>query len=171
MSGLYGNWITALVEGEELRAPQPVTPRRYLEEVIMPRWWNWRKPPNAKYGTVHRDKLLGATTNDEEKVMPVFLQIMLARPALAARPPRDMNPLRMADTASSRPDEKCPNDPGVFLFVGVGDIASGAISGAQIIGALTHVGPAALADANLVPRIVDTIMLIPCLHSPSTQGI
>lgn len=60
-----------------------------------------------------------------------------------------------------------PNDP---VFVGVGEIPSGRYPGRSFIGALTEVAVRALADAQLKPQEIDTIMLIPCLHSFDDQA-
>ena len=73
----------------------------------------------------------------------------------------------MADTWPLHVDANAPNDP---VFVGVGELPSGRYPERNFIGDLTHVGLRALADANMVPRDVDTILLIPCLHSPFDQA-
>ena len=73
----------------------------------------------------------------------------------------------MADTWPLHVDANAPNDP---VFVGVGELPSGRFPERNFIGDLTHVGLRALADANMVPRDVDTILLIPCLHSPFDQA-
>jgi len=59
------------------------------------------------------------------------------------------------------------NDP---VFVGVGELPSGRYPDRTFIGDLTHVALRALTDAHMVPRDVDTILLIPCLHSFADQA-
>jgi acetyl-CoA C-acetyltransferase len=73
----------------------------------------------------------------------------------------------MADTWPLHIDANAPNDP---VFVGVGELPSGRYPERNFIGDLTHVGLRALADAAMVPRDVDTILLIPCLHSAFDQA-
>ena len=73
----------------------------------------------------------------------------------------------MADTWPLHVDANAPNDP---VFIGVGELPSGRYPERNFIGDLTHVGLRALADADMVPRDVDTILLIPCLHSPFDQA-
>ncbi len=73
----------------------------------------------------------------------------------------------MADTWPLNIDANAPNDP---VFIGVGELPSGRYPERNFIGDLTHVGLRALADAKMVPRDVDTILLIPCLHSPFDQA-
>src|SRR6202035_3086475 len=75
--------------------------------------------------------------------------------------------LKMADSWPLHFDANAPNDP---VFVGVGELPSGRYPERNFIGDLTHVGLLALADARMVPRDVDTILLIPCLHSPFDQA-
>ncbi|HEX4107397.1 MAG TPA: thiolase family protein [Solirubrobacteraceae bacterium] len=60
-----------------------------------------------------------------------------------------------------------PNDP---LFIGVGEIPSGRYPDRSFIGDLVEVGLRALRDAKVAPNEVDTIMLIPCLHSFDDQA-
>jgi acetyl-CoA acetyltransferase len=60
-----------------------------------------------------------------------------------------------------------PNDP---VFIGVGEIPSGRYPDRSFVGDLTEVAIRALADAQLAPRDVDTILLIPCLHSFDDQA-
>jgi acetyl-CoA C-acetyltransferase len=59
------------------------------------------------------------------------------------------------------------NDP---LFVGVGEIPSGKYPDRGFIEALTSVAILALKNAGMVPRDIDTILLIPCLHSGADQA-
>jgi len=60
-----------------------------------------------------------------------------------------------------------PNDP---VFVGTGEIPSGRYPNRSFIGDLTSVALRALKDAAMVPADVDTIMLIPNLHSIADQA-
>lgn len=62
---------------------------------------------------------------------------------------------------------KSPHDP---WFVGVGELPSGRYPNRTFIGDLTHVAIRALADAGMAPRDVDTILLIPNLHSFNDQA-
>lgn len=73
----------------------------------------------------------------------------------------------MADTWPLHVDAKSPNDP---VFVGIGELPSGRYPERNFIGDLTRVGLLALADAGMVPKDIDTILLIPCLHSPVDQA-
>lgn len=50
-------------------------------------------------------------------------------------------------------------------FVGVGELPSGRYPQRNFMGDLVTVAHLALADAGLTPRDVDTVVLIPCLHS------
>jgi acetyl-CoA C-acetyltransferase len=59
------------------------------------------------------------------------------------------------------------NDP---VFVGVGEIPTGKFPDRGFIQALTKVAILALKDAGMVPRDIDTIMLIPNLHSAADQA-
>jgi acetyl-CoA C-acetyltransferase len=59
------------------------------------------------------------------------------------------------------------NDP---VFVGVGEIPTGKFPDRGFIQALTKVAVLALRDAGMVPKDIDTIMLIPCLHSGADQA-
>src|SRR5262249_29952986 len=60
-----------------------------------------------------------------------------------------------------------PEDP---VFVGVGELPSGRYPQRTFVGDLTQVGLLALRDAGMVPRDVDTILLIPNLHSFDDQA-
>lgn len=64
-------------------------------------------------------------------------------------------------------DANADNDP---VFVGVGEIPTGKFPDRGFIEALTKVAILALKDAGMVPRDIDTIMLIPCLHSGADQA-
>ena len=59
------------------------------------------------------------------------------------------------------------NDP---VFVGVGEIKTGKFPERGFIEALTRVAILALKDAGMVPRDIDTILLIPNLHSAADQA-
>lgn len=59
------------------------------------------------------------------------------------------------------------NDP---VFVGVGEIPSGRYPERSFIGDLTKVALLALKDAAMAPKDVDTILLIPNLHSFNDQA-
>lgn len=59
------------------------------------------------------------------------------------------------------------NDP---VFVGVGEIPSGRYPDRSFIGDLTKVAILALKEAGMTPRDVDTILLIPNLHSAADQA-
>lgn len=76
----------------------------------------------------------------------------------------------MTDAAAAPPlytDPRAPNDP---VFVSVGEIASGRYPDRSFIGDLTEVAHRALAHANMRREEVDTVLLIPCLHSFEDQA-
>jgi acetyl-CoA C-acetyltransferase len=73
----------------------------------------------------------------------------------------------MSDSWPLNVTANSPNDP---VFIGVGELPSGRYPDRNFIADLTHVGLRALADSGMVPRDVDTILLIPCLHSPFDQA-
>ena len=56
------------------------------------------------------------------------------------------------------------------VFIGVGELPSGRYPNRSFIGDLTAVALRALKDARMVPRDVDTIVLIPNLHSFNDQA-
>jgi len=56
------------------------------------------------------------------------------------------------------------------VFVGIGELPSGRYPERTFMGDLVAAGHLALADAGLTPRDVDTILLIPCLHSSIDQA-
>ncbi|HUA23409.1 MAG TPA: thiolase family protein [Steroidobacteraceae bacterium] len=60
-----------------------------------------------------------------------------------------------------------PEDP---VFIGVGELPSGRYPDRTFIGDLTAVALRALRDARMKPRDIDTILLIPNLHSFSDQA-
>jgi acetyl-CoA C-acetyltransferase len=64
-------------------------------------------------------------------------------------------------------DAKSPADP---VFVGVGELPSGRFPERGFVMGLTQVALLALKDARMTPRDVDTILLIPNLHSFTDQA-
>ena len=64
-------------------------------------------------------------------------------------------------------DAGAPNDP---VFIGVGELESGRFPERSFIQALTEVAMRALDNARVLPREVDTIVLIPNLHSFDDQA-
>jgi len=64
-------------------------------------------------------------------------------------------------------DRTSPNDP---VFVGIGEIPSGKYPERTFIGDLTKVALLAIADAAMIPSDIDTILLIPNLHSFDDQA-
>lgn len=64
-------------------------------------------------------------------------------------------------------DARSPNDP---VFIGVGELPSGRYPDRSFMGDLVEVTQRALADAGLKHSDVDTILLIPCLHSFADQA-
>ncbi|MBN9063373.1 MAG: thiolase family protein [Rhizobiales bacterium] len=64
-------------------------------------------------------------------------------------------------------DARSANDP---VFIGVGEIPSGRYPNRTFIGDLVEVASRALADSGLHHDEIDTILLIPCLHSFSDQA-
>jgi len=77
----------------------------------------------------------------------------------------------MADTgAFTQPLYVGPNSPNDPVFVGVGEIPSGRYPQRNFIGDLTKVALLALKDSGMSPRDVDTILLIPNLHSFNDQA-
>lgn len=73
----------------------------------------------------------------------------------------------MAEPLALNFNASSPYDP---VFVGVGELPSGRYPERNFIGDLTRVALLALANAQMVPKDVDTILLIPCLHSPVDQA-
>jgi acetyl-CoA C-acetyltransferase len=73
----------------------------------------------------------------------------------------------MTDSWPLRIAANDPNDP---LFVGVGELPSGRYPQRSFIGDLTRVALLALKDAGMTPVDVDTILLIPNLHSFDDQA-
>ena len=73
----------------------------------------------------------------------------------------------MSDTWNLTTAPDSATDP---VFVGVGEIPSGRFPERSFIGDLTEVAIRALADASMRPADVDTILLIPNLHSFDDQA-
>ena len=75
----------------------------------------------------------------------------------------------MAEPATSglHIEAGAPNDP---VFLGIGELPSGRYPDRTFIGDLTEVATLAMADAAVEPRDVDTILLIPNLHSFDDQA-
>jgi acetyl-CoA C-acetyltransferase len=71
----------------------------------------------------------------------------------------------MANALSPGPG--APNDP---VFIGVGEIPSGRYPDRTFIQSLTQAGLRALRDATLTPSDIDTILLVPNLHSFDDQA-
>lgn len=59
------------------------------------------------------------------------------------------------------------NDP---VFIGIGELPSGRYPNRSFMGDLVRVAVAAVRDAGLTVPDIDTILLIPCLHSPADQA-
>lgn len=59
------------------------------------------------------------------------------------------------------------NDP---VFIGIGELPSGRYPNRPFMGDLVRVAVAAVQDAGLTVPDIDTILLIPCLHSPVDQA-
>jgi acetyl-CoA acetyltransferase len=55
-------------------------------------------------------------------------------------------------------------------FVGIGELPSGRYPDRAFMGSLVDVTVAAVRDAGLIMTDIDTILLIPCLHSPADQA-
>jgi acetyl-CoA C-acetyltransferase len=71
----------------------------------------------------------------------------------------ELRPLRVSPGAAEDP-----------VFVGVGELPSGRYPQRTFVGDLTIVAGRALRDAGMVPRDIDTIVLIPNLHSFNDQA-
>lgn len=56
------------------------------------------------------------------------------------------------------------------VFIGIGEQPSGRYPNRPFMGDLVRVGVAAVKDAGLTMGDIDTILLIPCLHSPADQA-
>lgn len=64
-------------------------------------------------------------------------------------------------------DKRAPNDP---VFVGVGELPSGRYPDRTFIGDLTEVAHRAIKSSGIKRADIDTILLIPCLHSFEDQA-
>lgn len=77
----------------------------------------------------------------------------------------------MVTEASQHPttvaDRGSPEEP---VFIGIGELPSGRYPDRPFMGDLVHAAVAATRDAGLAMADIDTIMLIPCLHSPADQA-
>lgn len=73
----------------------------------------------------------------------------------------------MADNWQLNVAQGADNDP---VFVGVGEIPTGKFPDRSFIEGLTKVALLALKDAGMVPRDIDTIILIPNLHGAADQA-
>jgi acetyl-CoA C-acetyltransferase len=60
--------------------------------------------------------------------------------------------------------------PEEAVFIGVGELPSGRYPNRSFMGDLVNVAVAAVRDAGLTVPDIDTILLIPCLHSPADQA-
>jgi acetyl-CoA C-acetyltransferase len=56
------------------------------------------------------------------------------------------------------------------VFIGLAELPSGRYPGRPFMGDLVNVAVAAVRDAGLTVPDIDTILLIPCLHSPADQA-
>jgi acetyl-CoA C-acetyltransferase len=75
----------------------------------------------------------------------------------------------MAD-ASTTADTPARGSAQEGVFIGVGELPSGRYPDRAFMGDLVNVAVAAVADAGLTMGDIDTIVLIPCLHSPADQA-
>jgi len=73
----------------------------------------------------------------------------------------------MSESWTLHVDKGADNEP---VFVGIGELPSGKFPERGFIEALTKVAILALKDAEMVPADIDTIMLIPNLHSAADQA-
>jgi acetyl-CoA C-acetyltransferase len=63
-----------------------------------------------------------------------------------------------------------PGSAADAAFIGIGELRSGRYPERSFMSALVEVSLAAIRDAELHPHDIDTILLIPCLHSPDDQA-
>jgi acetyl-CoA C-acetyltransferase len=73
----------------------------------------------------------------------------------------------MAESQPPQINAGSANDP---VFVGIGELPSGRYPHRTFIGDLTRVALRALNDCGIAPRDVDTVILIPNLHSAADQA-
>ncbi len=76
----------------------------------------------------------------------------------------------MSDTTMVRPLSTSAGDDNEPVFIGVGELRSGKFPERSFVEALTTVGLRALQNAALKPSDIDTLLLIPNLHSASHQA-
>ncbi|MBT2235507.1 hypothetical protein [Nonomuraea sp. NEAU-A123] len=62
------------------------------------------------------------------------------------------------------------SDADEAAFIGVGELPSGRYPHRPFMGSLVEVAVAAVRDAGVPMADIDTILLIPCLHSPADQA-
>ncbi|MET7336960.1 thiolase family protein [Nonomuraea sp. NPDC005650] len=62
------------------------------------------------------------------------------------------------------------SDADEAAFIGVGELPSGRYPDRPFMGSLVDVAVAAVRDAGVSMADIDTILLIPCLHSPADQA-
>jgi acetyl-CoA C-acetyltransferase len=60
--------------------------------------------------------------------------------------------------------------PNEAVFIGLAELPSGRYPNRPFMGDLVNVAVAAVADAGMTVPDIDTILLIPCLHSPADQA-
>jgi acetyl-CoA C-acetyltransferase len=63
-----------------------------------------------------------------------------------------------------------PDNQDEAVFIGIGELPSGRYPDRPFMGDLVNVAVAAVRDAGLTVPDIDTILLIPCLHSPADQA-
>jgi acetyl-CoA C-acetyltransferase len=68
------------------------------------------------------------------------------------------------------PDVPSRESPEEAVFVGVGELPSGRYPNRPFMADLVNVAVAAVRDAGMTIPDIDTILLIPCLHSPADQA-
>lgn len=76
----------------------------------------------------------------------------------------------MSDTTTIKPLSTSAGDANEPVFIGVGELKSGKFPDRTFIEALTLVAIRALKNAALTPKDIDTILLIPNLHSFPDQA-
>jgi acetyl-CoA acetyltransferase len=72
-----------------------------------------------------------------------------------------------SDTTTAFPERGSANEG---VFIGLGELPSGRYPDRPFMGDLVNVAVAAVRDAGLTMADIDTILLIPCLHSPADQA-
>lgn len=76
----------------------------------------------------------------------------------------------MTTSTSGRPISPAHGTDDEAAFIGVGELPSGRYPDRSFMGSLVDVAVAAVRDAGLTIPDIDTILLIPCLHSPADQA-